>query len=419
MKKKRLLVSVMAVILACLMVLTLILSILPVRASAATSGEIRNAIDALEAEADELQAKQDDLNAQIDENASETRDVIAQKDIIDQEIQLIYQQIDNNNAQIQNYNQLISDKQAELDDALARQEELNEAYKTRLRAMEENGKLSYWSILFKANSFLDLLDQINMIAEIAERDQEILAELQEVANEIQTAQEEMLADKSELETVKEELDASVAELDEKRAESDDLLKKLVENADELQAYYAELEEQHLELDAEIAEKEKAYTEALKKEEEANKPASSGGGSGDGPAYNGEAGNGFAWPSSCTYITSSYGYRDSPFGNGSSTWHTGIDIGASRGSAIYASKAGTVTTAGWSSTGYGNYVVINHGDGSSSLYGHMTNYIVSAGQYVSQGQVIGYVGSTGNSTGPHLHFTIYINGSTVNPLAYLP
>ena len=116
------------------------------------------------------------------------------------------------------------------------------------------------------------------------------------------------------------------------------------------------------------------------------------------------------------MTDPYGYRTNPI-TGNYQLHNGIDLAANRGTPIYAAKTGTVSTAA-SGYGWGNYVVINHGDGYSTLYAHQDYYIVSEGDTVTQGQVIGYVGSTGNSTGPHLHFTIYYNGSTVNPAGYI-
>ena len=115
-------------------------------------------------------------------------------------------------------------------------------------------------------------------------------------------------------------------------------------------------------------------------------------------------------------TSTYGYRVHPI-TGNYSFHNGLDLASYQGTPIYASKSGTVTTATYNYA-YGYYVTINHYDGFSTLYGHMTNYVVSEGDYVERGQVIGYVGSTGYSTGPHLHFTVYYNGSTVNPAAYI-
>lgn len=413
MKNRRLLVSIMAGILAVLMVLTLIISTLPLRANAKSSSEIRQEIEELEAKAEEIQKEKDDLSAQIEQNRSQTEDIVAQKDAIDDEIKLLSDEIENNNAQIQAYNLLISEKQDELDDALERQAELNEEYKVRLRAMEENGKVSYWSILFKASSFLDLLDQINMIGEIADRDQRMLEEIDAVAQEIADAQTELEADKADLETAKEALEKSEAELDQKRAESDAILKKLVEDAEVLRAMFQEMAEQEKALSDDIAAREQDYNEQKAKEDAANRPSN---GNGNPGSNTGNGGSGFIWPVYAP-ITSAYGWRTDPV-YGYQAFHSGIDLGAGLGTPIAASKGGTVTTAEKSSV-WGYYVVINHGDGSSTLYAHMTNYVVSVGESVSQGQTIGYVGSTGKSTGPHLHFNIYLNGETVNPVAYLP
>lgn len=433
MNKRRLLVSIMAGFLACLMVLMLVLSALPMRANAKSSSEIRQEIDDLLAQQEQIQAKQDELQTQIDQNASDTKDIIEQKNAIDQQVQAIREKVENSNALIQSYNDLIAEKQAGLDDALARQEELNGQYKERLRAMEENGKLSYWSILFKANSFLDLLDQLTMIHEIASRDQKMLTELSDLAQEIQDSQTQLSEDKAKLEEAKTELESSQAELETARQRSDELLKELIAQGDELMAAYAEQESAKQAFSDQIAASEAEYNRAQEEERRQqeqnnnnnnnNNGGNNGGDSGDDtPDPNpggGDATSGFAWPTSCRYITSPYGSRPSPFGDGTATWHTGIDIGASYGDPIYASKSGTVTIAGWSTTGYGNFVVINHGDGSSTLYGHTSSFIVSEGEYVTQGQLIAYVGASGNVTGPHLHFNIYIDGSTVNPLAYLP
>ena len=123
-----------------------------------------------------------------------------------------------------------------------------------------------------------------------------------------------------------------------------------------------------------------------------------------------------WPCpSCHTITSEFGWRIHPI-YGTSKYHSGVDIGASYGATVIAADSGTVITAGWVS-GYGNCVVISHGNGVSTLYGHMSSIAVSSGQSVSQGQTIGYVGSTGNSTGPHLHWEVTVNGERQNPLNY--
>lgn len=171
---------------------------------------------------------------------------------------------------------------------------------------------------------------------------------------------------------------------------------------------------------EIARKEQEYNEAKEKENQAAAP-SGGNSGGNGTGGNGGGGttsSGFLFPlpAGSSVITSPYGFRYHPI-DGQYRFHNGVDLGAAAGTPIYATKSGTVTTATYAS-GYGNYVTINHGDGFSSLYGHMTYYTVSYGQTVSQGEIIGYVGSTGYSTGNHLHFTLFYNGSTVNPMDYI-
>lgn len=188
----------------------------------------------------------------------------------------------------------------------------------------------------------------------------------------------------------------------------------------MSAEYADYEAMEDELSAQIAKSETDYFNALSREEAARIAAAAKNNTGSSSA-SGSSGSasasGFVFPMAyATKITDAYGYRIHPL-SGTKKWHNGVDFAAGEGTAIYATKAGTVTSATYNEA-YGNMVTINHGDGYSSLYGHMTNYIVSVGDTVSAGQTIGYVGSTGWSTGPHLHFTIYYNGSDVNPLNYV-
>ena len=163
MKNRRLWVSIVAGILALVMVLTLVLSLLPTRAYAKTSSEIQGEIDDLKEQQTALQEQMEELRARQEQNKNETADVVEQKNAIDQQIGLLYIEIVNINQQISAYNQLIADKQEELDAALENLAALSEKNKERIRAMEEDGKLSYWSVLFKANSFSDLLDRLNMV----------------------------------------------------------------------------------------------------------------------------------------------------------------------------------------------------------------------------------------------------------------
>lgn len=385
--------------------------------SGASSAELSQKKQQLEQEKKELQKEMDALQSQIDENFSEMEKIAAQKNVIDQEIFLLNQQILTVGEQITTYGMLIADKQEELDAAKARLRELNEQNKERIRAMEEAGSLSYWSVLFKASSFSDLLDRLNMIQEIAAADQRRLKEMDEAAKVVAQAQAALEAEKSELEATRQELAAMQGDLESKRAEADALLSQLNAKGDEFDALMDEAEEEEQKLIQQIAKTEKEYKEAVNKEQAAARPAPGGTyGSGEAPGKN--VVDGIEWVIPCSYrvLSSPYGWRIHPV-YGYPKFHAGVDLSAPQGTPIFASRAGTVTTATYSgSAGY--YVTVNHGDGFSTSYMHMTHYVVSKGDYVAAGQVIGYVGSTGVSTGPHLHFSVYYNGSTVNPANYI-
>ena len=429
MKKRKRLVSVLAGVMAAVMLLSLILSLIPAKVSAASSSEIKKQIAELKNQKKELENQMKDVQKQTEENEDEIANLVNQKDAIDQEVFILYEQIENINQQLSAYALLIADKQDELDEAQARLNALSEKNKARIRAMEEDGEVSYWSVLFKANDFSDLLDRLSMIEEIAEADRRRLEEMDEAAAEVASAQKVLEAEKQDLEVVKDELNAAQTVLDEKRAEADALLVELVEKGYELDDLYAEMEQQEEDFLKEIAQKEKEYNEAKRREwiqymstyvtvPPATQGGSSGSTSSSGGGTTGGAASSGTWLRPCAYtmVTSPFGDRDTGIA-GSSTNHQGIDLGAPEGTPIYASRTGVVTAATYGkSAGY--YVSINHGDGFSSIYMHMTRYVVSKGQAVSAGQVIGYVGSTGVSSGPHLHFGISYNGKYVNPAHYV-
>ena len=432
MNKRKKMVSILAGVMAAIMVLSLLFSLLPTRVSAASSSEIRKQINTLKEQKTELQSQIKELKDQYQENKDEIADIVARKNIIDQEIGLLHAQIININEQISAFSVLIADKQDELDHAEERYETLNEEYKVRIRSMEEEGSLSYWEVLFKANNFSDLLDRLNMVEEIAASDNRRLKELSEATKTVEIAREELAVEKADLEETKNELHETQAELDEKRVEADELINQLIAKGEEIEGLKEELENKDQEILDEIARKEKEYNEAKHQEwlaymatyttvPPATTAPSNGGSSGTsgGSSGGGTSGGGSAtWLRPCSYtrLTSPFGWRKSPT-TGASTYHQGVDLSAPAGTPIYATRAGIVTTATYGSAA-GYYVTINHGDGFSSIYMHMTNYVVSAGQAVSAGQLIGYVGKTGVATGNHLHFGIAYNGAYVNPCAYV-
>ena len=443
MKNRKRLVSILAGIMAAVMILSLLMSILPTRVWATSSSEIRKQINALKENRNDIKSQISELQEQYQANSDEIADLVAQKNVIDQEIGLLHAEIININDQLSAYSVLIADQQEELDRAQERFDQLNADCKTRIQAMEEEGTISYWEVLFKANSFSDLLDRLNMVEEITASDTRRLQELSDAAQAVEDAKAQLAQEKSELELTRLELDAAQEELDIKRAQADELIVQLLAKSDELMLQKDHLMQEDEELLAEIARKEQEYNEAKEAEWIAymstyvppttEAPANSGGSTGDGSSGGGNSGGGnsgnsgssgggvtvgSSWLVPCSYkmLTSPFGLRDTGIA-GASTYHQGVDLSANAGTPIVASRGGTVTVARYSNNA-GYYVTINHGDGFSSIYMHMSNYIVSAGQQVNQGQTIGYVGKSGIASGYHLHFGIAYNGSYVNPCNYV-
>ena len=415
---------IVCIALAVIMTLSLVSTALILMVDAASSKEIEKELVDLRAQQAELKKQSDALKAEINQNEAETQTLIEKKADIDKQMDMSRQTIENLNAQIQQYSLLIADKQSELEDSLAEEAALNEQYKARLRTMEETGKISYWSILFKASSFSDLLDRVDMIREIAESDQLMLKQLSAATQAVETERADLEQQKLDLQQTEDDLAVEQAELETKRAKADTLITQM-------QAEYASLSDEFLAAEADeaavreqIKKTETDYFNALAKEQAAaaaaaaaaNKP-SSGSNSSSSSSSGGASSGGFVFPLAySTGVTCAYGPRVHPI-NGNKSFHYGVDLAAGMNTEIYATKSGTVTGATYGEAN-GYYVTINHGDGYSSIYAHMTNYVVSVGDSVKQGQLIGYVGTTGWSTGPHLHFEILYNGSNVNPMNYI-
>lgn len=411
MKKRKLWVSIIAALLALLMVLGIVASAIPTPVSAETSAEIKKRIEALEEDKQAIDEKIESIDADIDANFSEIEQIVAQKNQVDQEVFLLTQQVTIINNQIAEYNLLVADKQEELETAEEHLAQLQADNKERIRAMEKNGKLSYWSVVFQANSFTDMLDRLQMIEQIQEADQQRIEEMCVAAEVVTVAKQELEAEVAVLAANKEELNVAQEELEVKREESDALLNDLVEKGIEFEELMDAAEEELEAIEADIDEAEKDYKDAKAREWAAAHPSTGTSSSSSAPSSSG-------WIVPCRYtaFTSAFGWRPHPI-YGTRKHHNGVDLAGPKGTAIYASKGGTVSACSYdSSRGY--YVIINHGDGFKSYYYHMTHYIVSVGQTVSRGQTIGYMGSTGASTGPHLHFGISYNNSYVNPAYYI-
>lgn len=433
-KYKRLIVSVIAG----LLIVSFLMGFIVMAINAAKSVEDLEAeIDELQSQSDQLAEEREALEAQIEENRGKTMTIVEQKAQVDQEIELTRKEVQNVNDQIHSYSMLIAEKQAELDDLKAEQEALLSSYQKRMRAMQERGDVSYFEVMLQAKSFADMLNCRVMIEEVARADQRMMDDIRDMAAEVMAAKDALAQEKVKIELKKAELTETEALLAEKRAESDALLielnankQKLLEECEKYEKEEAALSEQIAALEAEkteilyqqwLEEQQRLEQERLEQEQQnQNNNSGNSGNSNSGDSSSStppSSGESFCFPMQyATMVTSSYGYRVHPI-TGNYSFHNGVDLAAAQGTPIYATKSGVVSTATYNYA-YGYYVVVNHLDGYSSLYGHMTHYTVSEGEYVERGEIIGYVGSTGYSTGPHLHFTIYYNGNTVNPMNYI-
>jgi len=266
--------------------------------------------------------------------------------------------------------------------------------------MEEQGEVSYWSILFSSSSFAELLDNYMIIDEIIEYDNRVIDKLVALQEKVTADREELEVARAGQEEAKKQQESARASLKSQESELDSLIEEINNQEDELEAKEKDLQVAASKLDSEIKRLEREMAAQIK-----NVPSESG----------------FLWPlaANINTLSSFYGNRKDPF-TGKPDNHTGIDVPAASGTPIYAAKSGVVVTSikgSGSYWSYGNYVLVSHSDGTSTLYAHMSRRNVSKGQVVKQGDVVGYVGTTGNSTGNHLHFEVRVNGSRTDPLNY--
>lgn len=415
MRQRKLWISILAGIMAFVLVAGLIVGVLPGKADAESLSELKKQLSKLEADKKEIDKEISSLRGQLSGNLSDMKAIVAQKNTIDQEIFMLNEQTANLNEQIATYSLLIADTQEQLTQAENRLAELNKKNKERIRAMEEDGSLSYWSVLFKANDFADLLDRLNMVEEIAASDRRRLKEMSAAAEEVAKSKATMEEEVAGLEATKTQLEESQKQQEVKREEADRLLAELIATGEEYEMLLAYAEDQAKDLKADIKDKKKDIEDAEYAQWLAtSKPATSKPASSNNDYVASDA----KWVTPCTYrlFSSPYGWRMHPV---IKQWrfHYGVDLASPKGTPIVASRAGKVIKASYDS-GYGYHVIVDHGDGFTSLYAHLTHYIVSVGQSVSAGEKLGEMGSTGMSTGSHLHFSILYNGNHVNPALYI-
>lgn len=407
MKKKA--ISIVCIVLAFLMMVTLVVSV--VGSLGALAADEQDRIDALEQQKIELQSQQASIQTNINDLMAQQADVIEQKAAMDEKNELARQEIELINEQIDVYTDLIEQKARELEKAEAAEQAQYDLYCKRVRAMEEEGSYTYLDILFQCRSLSDVLSAIDMIGEIMDADKRLFEEYKTARENTEKVKAEYEGTLQQLGEKQETLEAEKAELEAQIAAAVEVINQLENDIEAAKAEYAKAAAAEAAAQASInaiIAQMQAEEEAARQEAAENNQQYTGTGS--------TATGTYIWPCpSSTYVTSAFGMREHPL-FGDERPHSGIDIAGSAGSEVLAADSGTVAVATYSSS-YGNYVTIYHSNGDYTLYAHMSSLAVTAGQNVTQGDVIGYVGSTGWATGPHLHFEIRVNGSTVDPLSY--
>ncbi len=386
--------------LAILMVLSVLISVL---ASVGALGVSQSEIDSLEEEKAAIAELKEGVSSTIANLEAQQATVLETKAALDEKNELARQEIELINEQIALYDDMIAEKEIELEEAIALEEYQKERFRSRLREMEENSEMSYVVFAMQADGFSDLLTRVDNVTEIIESDAALEAKYIAAREEVQTVKAEYEIIQADQLLKREELEARKAQLEIEIAEAAETIAQLQEDIDKFKAEYEANEAAIWALQSQINEMTEEFNRQQEEAKQQGQTVVVGTGS-------------LGWPTpGSTLVTSPFGWRIHPIFQ-TEKYHSGIDVAANEGTPIYAADSGTVQTAVYSSS-YGNYVVINHGNTYTTLYAHMSSMAVSQGQTVNKGDVIGYVGSTGWSTGPHLHYEISYGGANIDPEAY--
>ena len=364
----------------------------------------REEMSSLESEKKKVEATLKELETLKSDAAAYVKQLDASLSALDGELERLAGQISDKEGEI-------VAAQEELEAAKIVEQEQYDSMKLRIQYMYERGETSFLDLVVGAQSISEMLNRAEYIAQISRYDREKLTEYAQAKEDIAVREARLEAEKGELLTLQESTQAKQASVETLMAEK---TAELANYETQIAGAQGQISEYEKDIEAQEAKIRAIEEEMRRKEEEARKQAEAA-----GQKYTPvNLGNiSFIWPCpSSSRITSQFGDRSSPT-EGASTNHKGVDIGASSGSDILAAAAGTVTISTYSVSA-GNYIMIDHGGGVSTVYMHCSSLLVSAGEKVAQGQVIAKVGSTGYSTGPHLHFGVRANGAYVNPLKYV-
>jgi len=406
----------MAIVLAFIMLLSVAMVAISALSGASASARVTQAqIDALRRDRDELARQRREIQSRINAIEFEHMTELAKKEVLDERIINTGLEIENVISTIAYFDLLIREKEYEVYLAQDRENRQLEKYRNRVRNMEENGIISYLEIIFDSTSFSDMLARIDAVADIMRADEAVYNNLILARGETEAAKESLEHTRTEMDEEKARLEEREAELLEQLQEAQEIILRLEATLDTNRELHNQFRDDEREVQAEInrqvaalARQQELERQRRLREQQRQQQRQTGSGTVTGTGQ-------FVWPVSGT-VTSPFGTRRHPV-FGDMRFHGGIDIGASHGTTVVAADSGSVIISSYNSS-YGNYVVLCHGNGITTLYAHLSTRSVSVGDSVSRGQQIGRVGSTGVSTGPHLHFEVSVNGSRVNPRLYL-
>ena len=431
MKQKKI-ASAIAIVLAFLMVASLLLSVIPTAAFA-------DELDDLKAERSALATKVEECAQRLQQLQSQQSNVLEQKAALEEQNRLAEEELKLIEKEIESYDKLIETKAQEVESAKNKEANQLARYRARIRAMEESGGYNVIALISQSESFSQLITAIDDMGEIMDSDKslqdEYIAareETEQIKLQYEDEKAEYEADKDDLAKEQERVKQNIEKTNQTLADLEDEIEVAKKEYEEAEAAEAAAAATIADMIASlVAQKAREEEEARLRAEQMQQANENAAANGETPPYSqeeidaaGSAGNssisgesGLMWPVPCsTRVTSRFGYRSDPF-TGANKYHSGIDIDGfgNDGGAIVASASGTVVTSSYDS-GYGNYVIIDHG-GMQTLYAHNSGNAVSVGDYVSQGQTIGYLGATGRATGTHCHFEVFVGGSRVDPAQY--
>lgn len=351
--------------------------------------------------ASSLEDKLSDIQNQMSDQKNKAAEAQQKVESVSDQLRIIQQNLQTVTDEYKSIKNQLNDTEEKIDknkDVLAKaEEELAARMKIlnkRIRDIYENGQISYVDVLFGAKDFNDFMTRMDLLKRIIKHDYDLIIKIQDQRKLILDKKAELERNQAALKELEKTAELKKKEVEENKAKQEKILDKMSNDRDTAERAYQELLEASRQVEQMI--RQSRYQ------------VSGGKGSGKSTGT-------MIWPISGP-ITSEFGWRTHPI-FGTEKYHSGLDIGGEYGMSVVAADGGVVIYAGWIS-GYGNAVIIDHGNGVSSLYGHNQSLVVSEGQSVSQGQLIAYCGSTGNSTGPHVHFEVRENGSPVSPYNYL-